>query len=164
MQLLGNFTNVFVGKYHLTSPKNQHLPTTAIYSNSNRKYVFLTQISAQVFLVYLQKLCFSGKQAVSNPKTLLEHKDQVEMAACGAGAHPWLLLTATAPCEEEGGPGSPLLFQHTKIFLVWKTLTASKENIAPLPVHPNFGNLEFKFLFGTFFFPKGSIFGRHGSS
>lgn len=58
------------------------------------------------------------------------------------------------PSEEEGVPGSPLLFQHTKIFLVWKTLTASKENIAPLPVHPNFGNLEFKFLFGTFFSPK----------
>lgn len=51
-------------------------------------------------------------------------------------------------------PGSPFLFQHTRIFLVWKTLTASKENIAPLPVHPDFGNLEFKFQFWDFFSPK----------
>lgn len=95
---------------------------------------------------------FISRSSVSgaNPKTFLEQKGQAEMAACGAGPHPWLVLTATAP-EEEGGPGSPFWFQHTKIFLVWKTPTASKKNIAPLPVHPNFGNLEFKFQFGIFF-------------
>lgn len=63
------FHKCLYGKISFNKPNKQHLSTTVIYSNSTRKYRFLTQISAQFFLVYFQKLCFSGKQAVSKPKT-----------------------------------------------------------------------------------------------
>lgn len=87
------------------------------------------------------------------PKPFWSRKVRLKWQHVGQGLTPgWCSLPQ--PPEEEGGPGSPFFFQHIKIFLVWKTPTASKKNIAPLPVHPNFGNLEFKIQFGIFFSPK----------
>lgn len=97
------------------------------------------------------------------PKPFWSTKIRLKWQHVGQGLTPGC-CSLPQPPEEEGGPGSPLLFQHTRYFWCGKLLLLPKKTLhlflsIQISVIWNLNS-----YLGHFFPPKGSIFGRHGSS
>lgn len=143
MQLLGNFTNVFMGKYHLTKPKNntcqqqQYLAISPENKHFSRKYpprfsrcIYRNSASLANRLLQSQKpywrrtitLNFS---VVTRERITAEWLPDHSRSAAGQRAHRLPALRGTAPEEED--LAVPFRFDTPRYFWRGKPLLLPKK-------------------------------------
>lgn len=115
-----------MGKYHLTSPKIQHLPTTAIYSNSNRKYIFLTQISSQVYCLFTQAL-FQWQTGCFKPQNLSGAETSGWNGSMWGRGSPLAAAHCHSPLKKRGYLGVPYCFNTSRYFWCGKLFLLPKK-------------------------------------